>query len=498
MKNIKLVIVKNYEEMSLKAFEIFQEQVKNGSLNFGMATGSTPLGLYSLIKEDYKSNKTYENLNYFNLDEYHGIDRNHPESYYQFMKDNLFNEINASNCFIPDASLPITDCICEYQKILDNTQIDLQILGIGNNGHIGFNEPPTSFDIQTNYVKLNNSTRQANKRFFNNNIDEVPEYAVTMGIKDILRAKKIVLMANGENKATAIYQMLFEEPTEQLPASALQLHNDVTVIIDYKAASKLPLNTLGIDISSTRIKVATFNSDYKRIKYEVLPHNNTDIYDKMLGMVKEQLTDEIYNVGLSISGYVREGLVSHPLINFDNFPIKEKLEQAINRRVVLMNRANASAFAEYKLTMDNNESLYYISLATGIGGGYIANGDIVSGKNGLGGEICNMVIDSHQFFDDFYADGSIEMHYNTYKLTHNEKLFIKQIGIVIANIINTVDPDKIIVDVKNTEIDKSITKKIEEKTNALLYSQKKNYINITGSLVEDESLIGAAIYANKL
>ncbi len=498
MKNINLIIVRNYDEMSEAAFKIFQEDVVNGATNFGMATGSTPLGLYKLIKEDYQTNKQYENLNYYNLDEYHGIDRNHPESYYRFMKDNLFDEINATKCYIPNASLPIEESLTEYQSILDSTRVDLQILGIGNNGHIGFNEPRTSFDLSTNYVKLDNSTREANKRFFNNNIDEVPEYAITMGIKDILNAKKIILMASGESKATAIYKMLYEEATEDLPASALQMHQDVTVIVDFKAASKLPLNTLGVDISSTRIKVATFDSDYNRIKYEVVDHNCENIYEKMLEMINKQLTKDIYNVGLSVSGYVRKNMVSHPTINFDRFPIKEKLQQDINKRIVLVNRANASAYAEYKLTLNNYQSLYYISLATGIGGGYIVNGDIVTGKNGLAGEISNMVIDSHQFFDDYYADGSIEMHYNTYKLTKNERLFVKQISMVIANIVNTVDPDKIIVDVKNLEVDQAISTKIEKQVNQMLYADKANHITITASAVEDESLIGAALYANKI
>lgn len=498
MKNINLIIVRDYKEMSEVAFKILKNAVKDGATNLGMATGSTPLGLYDLIKSDYQKNKIYENLNYYNLDEYHGIDTNHPESYVRFMKDNLFEEINAKNCYIPNASLEIDECIKDYQEKLDKTQIDLQILGIGNNGHIGFNEPRTSFNIGTNFVKLDNSTREANKRFFNNNIDEVPEYAVTMGIKDILKSKQIILMANGESKATAVYKMLYEDVTEMLPASALQNHPNVTVIVDHKAASKLPLSTIGVDISSTRIKVATFDITFKKLKYEVLSHNNSDIYGKMLEMVKKQLTNDIYNVGLSVSGYVRDNVVSHPAIKFESFPIKEKLENDINRRVVLVNRANASAYAEYKLANNSVESLYYVSLATGIGGGYVVNGNIVNGKNGLAGEICNMVIDSHQFFDDFYADGSIEMHYNTFKLTKNEKLFVKQISIVLANIINTIDPDTIVFDVKNLEIDPSITEKIEKQTNEIIYADKSSYIKIAGSKIEDESLVGAAMYANKV
>lgn len=497
MNNFKLIVVNNYEEMSREAFKVFSEEVENGATNFGMATGSTPVGLYKHICEDYKNNKVYSELNYYNLDEYHGLERSHPQSYYSFMNEMLFDHINAHNTFIPNGEISISESISEYQKILDDTTIDLQILGVGANAHIGFNEPGTPFDIKTNFVKLKNMTREANKRFFNNNIDEVPEYAITMGIQDIMKAKKIVVLANGESKATAIYNMIYGDMNEQVPASILQKHPNVTVIIDNKAASKLPLKTMAIDISSTRIKVGVFESDMSICNYDVISHNNENIYEKTLSMVNENMDNDIYKVGVSVSGYTINGVVSHPRNSMINFDIKSKLENDIKKDVVVINRANASAYGEYEINYKDATSLYYISLATGIGGGYVFNGQVINGTRGLAGEISNMVIDTHEFNDEFFADGSIEMHYNTFKLTKNRKLFIKQMGTVVANILNTIDPDIILFDLKNEDLDQSLVKSIEEYVNEILYDVHRQSIKIEMSSLKDESLVGVAMYTMK-
>ncbi len=495
--NFKLIVVKDYDEMSSAAFKYFQTEINSGAKNFGMATGSTPVGLYKLICEDYATNKVYSDLNYYNLDEYHGIPSNHSQSYYTFMNEMLFNHINAKNCYIPNGEVDISQSIEEYQSVLDNTNIDVQLLGVGVNAHIGFNEPGTPFDIKTNFVKLKNTTREANKRFFNNNIDEVPRYAITMGISDIMKAKKILVLANGEGKASAIYNMIYGEKQELVPASILQDHEDVTLIIDTKAASKLPLNTMAIDISSTRVKVGVFDKSMERVAYEVLSHNNEDIYEKALTIVNKLMSNEIYKIGVSISGYTNNGIVSHPSNKMYSFDIKSKLEKDINREVVVINRANASAFGEYKINHSEASSLYYISLATGIGGGYVANDQLILGRRGLVGEISNMIIDTHEFNHDFFADGSIEMHYNTFKLTNNEKLFVKQMGTVVANIVNTIDPEVVVFDLKNQDLEPSLINKIEAYANELIYDVHSCKVELVQSTLTDESLIGAAMYAMK-
>lgn len=241
---MKIITVKDYEQASQEAFKIFKEQVvsKKDSV-LGLATGSTPIRLYELLAEDHKKNGTsYKDIHTFNLDEYYGLDQTHPQSYYYFMKEHLFKflDIDLNNVNVPKGNDDIEAECKRYNTLLSKYTIDLQLLGIGSNGHIGFNEPGTPFDSVTHYIELDESTRKDNARlFFNGVLEDVPTHAVTMGIKNIMEAKKVVLIACGENKANAIQKLVEEEPTTSLPASALSKHNDFVLIIDEAAASKL-------------------------------------------------------------------------------------------------------------------------------------------------------------------------------------------------------------------------------------------------------------------
>lgn len=241
---MKIIKVKNYDEASLEAFKIMKEQVVNNpSSHLGLATGSTPIKLYSYMIQDHKENGTsYKDIKSFNLDEYYGLDQTHDQSYYYFMMKNLFSgiDINKDNINVPKGSGDIQTNCNDYNEMLCNEGIDLQLLGIGSNGHIGFNEPGSSFDSVTHYIELEESTRQDNaKLFFNGNIDEVPTHAITMGIKNILDAKKILLIACGINKSDAIKILVDGDQSISCPASALQNHDNVILIIDEDAASKL-------------------------------------------------------------------------------------------------------------------------------------------------------------------------------------------------------------------------------------------------------------------
>ena len=239
---MKLIIVKDYEEASQKACEIMLEQVKgNPNSNLGLATGSTPIRLYELMREDHKVNGTsYKNIKTFNLDEYYGLAQSHPQSYHYFMCSNLFNEldIDMNNVHVPKGQGSIEEECAAYNKLLKENVVDLQLLGIGSNGHIGFNEPGTSFTQETFIVKLAEKTREDNKRFFNS-IDEVPTHAITMGIKNIMNAKKILMLISGASKADTVVRLLSEEIDTDFPASVLHKHPDVTVIIDQEAYSKM-------------------------------------------------------------------------------------------------------------------------------------------------------------------------------------------------------------------------------------------------------------------
>lgn len=237
---MRVIICKNKEEIADKAYKIFKQQLneKPNSV-LGLATGSSPIGLYEKLIEGYENNEVdFSEVVTFNLDEYVGIAKEHPESYYSFMHKNLFDKVNIkeSNIHMPSGDSEV-DCI-KYEEMLSNNLIDLQVLGIGRNGHIGFNEPGTSFESETHIVDLKASTIEDNARFFDNNIELVPKKAISMGIASIMKSKKIVLIAMGENKADAIAELIKGDVSEKCPATILQKHQDVTIIIDEKAAEK--------------------------------------------------------------------------------------------------------------------------------------------------------------------------------------------------------------------------------------------------------------------
>jgi len=214
---------------------------KNPNIVLGLATGTTPIPLYkNLIKAYLHNQVSFKYVKTFNLDEYIGLPQTHRESYYSFMRNQLFNhvDINLENTFIPSGTIEPNEAIKAYQSLLDNNQIDIQLLGLGSNGHIGFNEPGTSFESTTHKTTLAASTIKDNSRMFES-IDEVPTQSITMGIKDIMRASSIVMIATGKNKAQAVYEMIHGKVDESLPASILQKHKDVTIYLDKDAASLL-------------------------------------------------------------------------------------------------------------------------------------------------------------------------------------------------------------------------------------------------------------------
>lgn len=238
---MKVIVTKNYDEMSEKAFKIVKEVVVNNkNAVLGLATGSTPLGLYAEMIKDHKENGTsYKDVKTLNLDEYAGLDVTSDQSYVYFMRENLFKhiDIDLNNTHIENGKAVNRELECKnYNELIEELPRDLQILGIGSNGHIAFNEPGTAFDSETHIVDLTESTIKDNSRLFER-IEDVPRQAFTMGLKNIMHAKRIVVLANGANKAKAVYGMLKGPVTEALPASVLQLHPDCTLIVDEAAYS---------------------------------------------------------------------------------------------------------------------------------------------------------------------------------------------------------------------------------------------------------------------
>ncbi|GMQ58877.1 glucosamine-6-phosphate deaminase [Vallitalea sediminicola] len=241
IRGMRIIVTGTYEEMSKKAATLVASQVnlKPNSI-LGLATGGTPVGMYKELVKMYQDDEVdFSTVKTFNLDEYYPIDKTNDQSYYYYMKDNLFNHVNISEeCInIPNGQANDIEEECyEYDKNIYNSGgIDLQVLGIGTNGHIGFNEPDLTFESGTHKVTLDDETIKANSRFFDS-IDEVPTEAISMGMKTIMQSKKIVLLANGEAKAKIIEKMLFGEISPNVPASILQLHPHVIVILDKEAA----------------------------------------------------------------------------------------------------------------------------------------------------------------------------------------------------------------------------------------------------------------------
>lgn len=233
---MKTIIVKNQLEGGKVAFDLLKESLAAGAQTLGLATGSSPTALYQkMVESDLDFSKLYS----VNLDEYVGLAPDHEQSYHAFMQEHLFNAKPFKESFLPDGMAEdLEQAAKDYDDILSQHVIDLQILGIGSNGHIGFNEPGTSFDSQTHVVDLTDSTIKANSRFFTSR-DQVPTKAISMGIASIMAAKKIILFAYGDKKADAIFKMVNGPVTEEVPASVLQHHSDVTLILDEAVAAKL-------------------------------------------------------------------------------------------------------------------------------------------------------------------------------------------------------------------------------------------------------------------
>ena len=238
---MRIYKAKDYVDMSRKAANIVSAQViMKPNCVLGLATGSTPIGLYKQLVEWYnKGDLDFSEVMTVNLDEYKGLSRDNDQSYYYFMHQNLFDHVNipAENTHLPNGMEPDSQKECqEYTNLIQSLGgVDLQLLGIGHNGHIGFNEPGEAFDKQVHCVNLTQSTIEANKRFFAS-ADDVPKQAYTMGIKTIMQAKKILIVASGEDKAEIVRDAFFGPITPKVPASV-----DVTLVADEAALSKLPL-----------------------------------------------------------------------------------------------------------------------------------------------------------------------------------------------------------------------------------------------------------------
>ncbi|MCC6512077.1 MAG: glucosamine-6-phosphate deaminase [Pirellulaceae bacterium] len=269
---MRVVILKNAEEVSRRAAEIIAGLVKRRpTAVLGLATGSTPLATYGQLIELHRSGQlSFAGVTTFNLDEYVGLPPSHPQSYNFFMHNHLFRHVDISSdrCHVPSG---LADNYYEYgrqyeQAIQNAGGIDLQLLGIGSDGHIAFNEPGSSLASRTRLKALTEETRRDNSRFFDS-LDEVPKLAVTMGVGTILEARHILLLATGANKAGAVRSFVEGPVTSQITASALQLHPWVTVILDEPAADWLERRQYYVEVEAAQRELETKNQRYYPVTF---------------------------------------------------------------------------------------------------------------------------------------------------------------------------------------------------------------------------------------
>ena len=242
---MRIIEAKDYKELSKQAANIIAAQiVMKPDCVLGLATGSSPIGTYDQLVEKYENGDLdFSKVSSVNLDEYRGLDHENDQSYYYFMHEHLFDRVNidAENTNVPDGTNPDAEAECKrYEELIRSYGgVDLQLLGIGADGHIGFNEPAPIFEKETHCVDLTESTIEANKRFFAS-ADDVPKQAYTMGIGTIMRAKKILVVVSGADKADIVAKAFFGDVTPEVPASILQMHPDVTIVGDAEALAKIP------------------------------------------------------------------------------------------------------------------------------------------------------------------------------------------------------------------------------------------------------------------
>ncbi len=399
---MRVIVCKDYDEVSKKSAQIVAGQVTiKPNCTLGLATGSTPLGTYEkLIKMYEDGDLDFSSVVSFNLDEYYPLDADSDQSYHYYMNENLFSKINIKpeNTHILNGKAEDPHAECEkFEKMIEsNGGIDLQILGIGQNGHIGFNEPDYSLNSVTHLTDLTESTIKANSRFFED-MSMVPTQALTMGIGTILKAKKIILIANGAKKHRVVKSLLSGEINTSIPASMLKVHPDVTLICDREAYES---TRIGVDVGGTDIKFGVIDDGHNVIaRYQFpTPFDASGdelckaIADKCIEISKEYATN---GIGIGVPGVIREGLVTSSNLNFNKYPLAKKLEELTGIGVELTNDANCAALGEaFAGAGKEADNILLITLGTGIGGGIILGDRVYEGK-GCAGEIGHICIETN-------------------------------------------------------------------------------------------------------
>lgn len=403
---MKIIVCENYAEASVKAAELVLNQLSEKADSIlGLATGSTPIGMYERLVKAYNEGKAdFSKVRTFNLDEYYPIASSNRQSYRYFMDKHLFSHINIpyENTNVPNGEAPDAALECEEyeRKINESAGIDLQILGIGQNGHIGFNEPGENLYAYTHLARLTESTIEANARFFAAD-EEVPRAALTMGMASILKARKIVLIATGAAKHRAVKALVDEGISTDVPATLLKVHPGVTVICDKDAyyGNEVKLR-IGIDLGGTNIAggivddngVVTHKMSVPTKQGASCAELAKDMAKLAIELAKSvgKSEGEIDSVGIGCPGFVDggKGIVRFAgNLGLTDAAIKEEFKKWLDVPVCIENDANAAAYGEYRLHGSESGSFVLITIGTGIGGGIVVNNKIYRGFYGAGAEL---------------------------------------------------------------------------------------------------------------
>ncbi len=388
---IRTVICKNADEMSKRAAKMIESQViLKPSCVLGLPTGETPLGTYGYLSEACRNGEAdFSRVKTYNLDEYYPMAPEDTHSYRYFMDENFFSRINVKkeNTHVLNGLAPDTDAECAaFEEMIEKDGgIDLQLLGIGENGHIGFNEPGASLYARTHLTTLTHSTRNANSRFFKS-LKEVPEEALTMGIGTVLRARKLIILASGAKKHRAVRRLLSGEIDTDYPATFLNLHQDVTLICDEAAYRS---ERIGVDIGGTNIKFCVLNDDNKTVFKDSVktPEGKCEdlleiICGKCLEIMKQRNIDA---VGVGTPGIIENGRVTAVNLPFDDTDLGGEISGVLGVSVRVSNDASCAALAEKTSGAAKDfDNAVLLSLGTGVGGGLVFGGRLYEGKGAAG------------------------------------------------------------------------------------------------------------------
>lgn len=394
---MRVIVCEDYNELSAQAARLVASQlILNPNSVLGLATGSTPVGMYRhLVSMNRRGDIDFSDVTTFNLDEYYPISPDSPQSYRYFMNEQLFSKVNIdiNNTFVPNGMTddPEKECL-DYEKNIEaHGGIDLQILGIGRNGHIGFNEPGANLNSATHLTELSESTVDANSRFFDSE-DDVPRRAITMGIASILKSKKIILLASGASKSRVVSELLDEDINTSVPATLLKVHPDVVLICDKDAYSG---TRLGVDIGGTNVKFAVVEG--RKLIYKSSIRTEKASADMLISSIADECNrlKKLYpvkTVGVGTPGIIKDGRVNAANLPFRSTPLGAALSKLVDMPVTVDNDANCAALGESEFGAGKKyQNIIMITLGTGIGGGIIFDGSIAHGKSSMG-EIGHIII----------------------------------------------------------------------------------------------------------